>query len=313
MKQLMSTNPSSMWNEHWESKPIARHIIKTVQFFNDNYLYILWFTINFFVARMLISNTILVTVIYVASVAIALSPIGEEILRVIDNCREVATKEEKNYLLPLFEEVYEYAKEIDPMLSSEIKLFLMDGMHIDTFAVGRKTIAITRGAVATLTKDEIKGLLAHELGHMSLGHTKARLLVRIGNLFFSLIVRGSKLMSKIAEQLYNLMAKKNFWGYAILALIYITRYITDALVFLFVTSGEIIVAYNSRENDTQADKFAQEMGYGKELISALYLLQKITIHSKITVMERAKAMRPFIAYRIRDLETLEDEDNTEEE
>jgi len=296
----------------WKNKFVALHLLKTILFVDGNLLYILWFITNYFVVRAIIGNPTLVTTIYIVSIAGALSPIGEEILRVIENCREIATKEEKNYLLPLFEEVFEHAKEIDPILNDAIQLYIMDGMHIDSFAVGRKTIAITRGAVATLTEDELKGLLAHELGHMSHGHTKARLVVKIGNSFFALLIRGSRLLSKIAEQINSLIAKKSFWFYVILAIIHITRYIHDVLVFLFVTLGEIIIAFNSRENDTKADEFAHNMGYGKELISALYLLQKITIHSKISVMERAKAMRPFIAYRIRDLERLEDEEDEEE-
>lgn len=313
MTKSTSTNRFNMKDNIFKLvECLELYLTKAVQFLEGNWLYILWFIINFFVTRAILGNYTLVTIIYVVSIAVALSPLGEEFLRLMDNCREIATKEEKSYLLPIFEEVYEYAKEVDPTLNDEIQLFIMDGMHMDSFAVGRKTIAITRGAVATLTEDELKGLLAHELGHMSHGHTKARLLVKIGNAFFALIIRGSKLLSKIAERINNLVARHSFWGYAIVTIIYITRYIHDALVFLFVTSGEIIIAFNSRANDTQADEFAYKMGYGKELISALYLLQKITIHSKITVMERAKAMRPFIAYRIRDLEKLEDEDTEEE-
>ena len=301
-------------NIDWKNTQIILHAIKAGKFIVSNGLYILWFIINFYVARAIVGNQSLVIAIYVISIATALSPMGEAILRIIENCREIATKEEKTYLLPLFEEVFERAKEIDPILNDEIQLYIIDGMHIDSFAVGQTTIAVTRGAISTLTEEELKGLIAHELGHMSYGHTKARLIVKIGNAFFALLVRGSKLLSKITEEIYRLIAKRSFWKAVIIALIYITRYITDALIFLFITSGEILIAYNSRLHDTQADKFAYKMGYGQELISALYLLQKITIHSKITVMERAKAMRPFIAFRIRDLEQLEDDDeNTEEE
>jgi len=70
--------------------------------------------------------------------------------------------------------------------------------------------------------------------------------------------------------------------------------------------SEIILAINSRSNETQADRFACDIGYGIELLDALYLLQKISIHREMKVMERIKSKHKRIAYRIRDLERLED-------
>jgi len=251
--------------------------------------------------------------IYGISISVALSPIGEVILRLIENCRKPATKAETGYLMPLFEEVFESAKEIDPKLNDRITLYMIDIMHVDSFAIGRETIVITKGAMATFTEDELKGVLAHELGHMSYGHTKAKLLVKIGNIFFTAMVWVCKLLWDFIQRRYNVRKKHNSkWGVVLSILVVIARFLFDTSVFLFVTLSEIILALNSRANETQADTFAYNIGYGEELTSSLYLLQKIAITGDTGIMERAKATYPHIAYRIRHLEQLEDGETEEE-
>ena len=77
---------------------------------------------------------------------------------------------------------------------------------------------------------------------------------------------------------------------------------------VFINVSEIILALNSRTNEIQADTFAYEIGYGRELISAMYLLQKISLDSNLRLSERLKASHPHIAYRIEQLESLENEE-----
>jgi len=67
----------------------------------------------------------------------------------------------------------------------------------------------------------------------------------------------------------------------------------------------MLLAANSRTNELQADKFAYDMGYGRELVMALYLLQKISMNRKIKLTDKLKASHPHIAGRIACLERLE--------
>lgn len=50
------------------------------------------------------------------------------------------------------------------------KIYIMDDPAINAFATGRKpelaSIAVTRGAIAKLTNEELEGVLAHELSHV---------------------------------------------------------------------------------------------------------------------------------------------------
>ena len=273
--------------------------------------YILWFFLYFYIAWFIfganLNSFILVLIVYGGSITIALSPIGEVILRVTENCREPWAEHERNYLLPMFEEVYQDAMELNPKINKGIKLYIMDAMYVNAFAIGRKTIAVTRGAIETFTADELKGVLAHEFGHILHGHTKALLLSFIGNIIFSIIVWFFRLMFLVTQIVLNIVAEFTALASFFSIVMSIVQILVDLSVFVFINLSQIILAMNSRTNEIQADTFAFEIGYGRELIAGLYLLQKISINSKARISERIKASHPHTAYRIKQLERLENE------
>jgi len=282
------------------------------KFLRSNWSYILWFIIYFGIAWAILggnlSSFVIVSIIYGVSISVALSPIGEVILQATEDLREPATEEEINYLLPMFEEVYEYAKEVNPNLNQDIKLYIMDAIYVNAYAVGRKTIAVTRGAIVTFSADQLKGVIAHELGHITHGHTKARLLSFIGNFFFSIIVYIFRLLFSIVQAISNMVARSNVMGVAFSLITYVFRLGLDLSVFVFVNLSEMILALNSRTNEIQADTFAYEIGYGRELMSGMYILQKMDMNAKVKLMERLKASHPHMAHRIANLEKLEEEE-----
>ena len=286
--------------------------MRIIKFLTSNCLYILWFVIYFTLAWALlglaIDGLIIVSVVYGVSIIIALSPIGENLLRLLENCREPLTDKERLYLLPLFEEVYESAKEISPKLNDNIKLYVMDVMFVNAFAIGRQTIAVTKGAIETFTEYELKGILAHEFGHMTYGHTKALLLSVIGNFFFSVVIFLYKLILYLFQMVATIASFFNAVGVILSFFVLIMRWVLEIGVFIFITLSQIILALNSRTNEIQADRFAYDIGYGRELIAGLYLIQKIDITTKVKLIDRAKASHPHLAYRIGELEILENED-----
>jgi len=281
-------------------------------FLRSNWSYILWLIIYFSIAWAILGGNlnsfIIVSLIYGVSISVALSPIGETILQATEDLREPATEEEINYLLPMFEEVYEYAKEENPNLNDDIKLYIMDTMHVNAYAIGRKTVAVTRGAIATFSADQLKGIIAHELGHITHGHTKALLLSFIGNFFFAIIVWILRLLFSLAQTISNMVARTNVMGISFSLITYVFRLGLDLSVFVFINLSEMVLASNSRTNEIQADTFAYEIGYGRELMSGMYILQKLDMNAKLTLTERLKASHPHMAYRIANLENLENEE-----
>ena len=88
-------------------------------------------------------------------------------------------------------------------------------------------------------------------------------------------------------------------------IISIMRIILNISEFVFINLSQIILALNSRVNETQADTFAYEMGYGRELISGMYVIQKISLNANVSIFERMKSTHPHVAHRISHLERLE--------
>ena len=284
--------------------------MRAIKFLGSNSAYIIWFLIYFGLAWAILGSSwnsfIIVSIIYGISITIALSPMGEALLRITENCREPATEQERNYLIPMFEEVYQNAKEVNPKLNDNIQLYIMDAMYVNAFAIGRKTIALTRGAIETFTAEELKGILAHELGHIIHGHTKALLLSVIGNFFFSVIVWFFRAILYIVQLICSVVANSGI-SIVFTVIAFIVRIVFEASVFVFINVSQIILALNSRANEIQADTFAYDVGYGRELTSGLYLLQKISMGTKLRLSERMKASHPHTAHRIENLERLENE------
>jgi len=280
-----------------------------LRFLKSNVLYILWFAFYFTIAWVLfggnLQSLIIVSGIYAVSMGIALSPIGEVLLRILQGCREPKTEQERKYLLPLFEEVLEDAREVHSSLNKGIKIYIIDAMYVNAFAIGRKTVSVTRGALNTFSQEQLKGLIAHELGHMTYGHTKAMLLTTIGNLLFTLIVLILRIIVNIADGITDIVMQINVAGMVFKFISLVTKIMFEASVFLFMNLGELILSFNSRVNEYEADKFAYKIGYGKQLTSAMYILQKISMGGKVKLTERLKASHPHIAKRIGRLEELE--------
>lgn len=278
-----------------------------LDFIKSNILYIIWSIVNFIISFLILGangySFLICLVLYTVSLTVALSPLGEWILRLINGARKLYTRREKDYLIPLFEEIYENIKQEYPNLP-HMEICIMDSLTVNACAMGRHTIAVTRGAVETFTEDELKGVLLHEIGHIVHGDTKATLLNLIGNGLFSIGVVIIKLALLILDLLLLPLFNETK-GITVLVTSFI-RFIFNILLFAFTLTGNIILSINSRSNEYSADYFAYKMAYGEELISALYLLQKMSLEENMKLVQRMQASHPHIAKRIGRLEHLED-------
>lgn len=202
--------------------------------------------------------------IYFVSVFIALSPVGEFILRLKLGCNKIQRKEHVERLLPIFNEVYSKAKEKDPSLPEDIKLYINSSQGINAFATGRKTICVTKGLLS-ISDEEIKATLAHEFGHLSNKDTDLILLITIGNFMVTLLFVFFRIFfwfialvaGFVSESLVGLISGILVDGLLVLAMWAWTKF------------GILLVMHASRLNEFEADKFAAEMGYTHSLITLL--------------------------------------------
>ena len=269
--------------------------------------YIIWFSVYFIITWFMLGATpagfLITAAVYGVSVLIALSPIGERILRFAEGVKRPATRKDKEYLIPLFRDVYREAKTQDRKISRDIQIYIIDKNTVNAFAFGRNTVCVTKGAVELFDEDELKAVIAHELGHIAHGDTKALLLNTVGNGIFTVFMLGMRVtffvLDVMSTMTDGLAPLKLFAG--------LSKLLLDAMILAFMSLGHIIMAIDSRNSEYRADHFAFTLGYGSDLISVLETLDKISITGRLSLIDRLKQSHPHITYRIERLEQLEAE------
>lgn len=204
------------------------------------------------------------TLVYMFSLSVALSPVGEWILRLQQGCKPLVRKEHKERLEPLFEEVYRKAMELDPNLPDDIKLFISKDKTPNAFATGRKTICVTKGFL-DFSDEEIKATLAHEFGHLSNKDTDLILIVTVGNM----IVTALFVLYRVFFLFAGIMAGVMYRSLGTVIVTFFVDVILVAMMWLWTKIGTALVMHSSRQNEYQADKFAYDCGYGDNLVNVL--------------------------------------------
>ncbi|MCL2446702.1 MAG: M48 family metalloprotease [Oscillospiraceae bacterium] len=281
--------------------------IKSGLFLRSNWAYIIWFALHYLLAVAVLTGFVehewqaylWAGIFYAVSIGIALSPVGEAILRRLQGANPIQTEQDENYLMPLFEEVYAEALEQTPSLHKGIKLYISEEKIINGYAMGRKTVVLTRGAIESFSRAELKGILAHEFGHMANGDTKAGLMTVIGNSVFSLIILACKIIMWAVNILVSLVTEQ-YIGVNIIH--FVIRLIFDYSVVAFLFAGNVILSLNSRYSEFLADDYARKLGYGEELKRGLYLLNKLNMGGRRSVRDWLMASHPHTPARIKRLE-----------
>lgn len=298
-------------------KKIYPYIRKFANYVFKNLAYILWFLFYFLISYFYLLSYryisdgvafILCLIIYGISIFVAFA-FGEKILKFINGIRPVETKREKEYILPLFDEVYKKAKSVYPELP-EIKPYIIDSMSVNLFAVGSHTVAITKGALQVFSEEELQGMILHEFAHIKNGNTKAELLNKIGNGFIAVVVIIINALFLIFDIFFRDLGDEDLKHTSGLfrALFFFIRFCVNTFMVVLLFVGNIILSGNSRKNEFIADKFAYDLGYGENLKSALYLVQKISLSGKTNLIEKMQQKHPRVSKRIAKLEEMEDSD-----
>ena len=212
--------------------------------------------------------------LYLISLTIALSPIGEWILRLQTGCKKIKRFDQKEFLEPIFNEVYIKAKTQDPSINDNIQLFMSDDEVPNAFATGRKTICITKGLLQ-IPEDQIKATLAHEFGHLAHKDTDLILVVSVGNLIINTFIIGIRFFIEFFHIIINTILAFATGPEGLFISMMNSIYhlsltlIVAGLTKLWTWVGTMLVMKSSRENEYEADAFAYHLGYGNELCMML--------------------------------------------
>ena len=137
----------------------------------------------------------------------------------------------------------------------------------NAFALGRQTLCITDGLLL-LSDDMILGILAHEIGHLSYGHTVIQLLIGGDNIFISgclLLIKISYWIFSAIMGLFAICSRSGVMG--IITAVFAG--ISTALSWLWVKFCMLFLMWSMRQNEYLADEFAYKIGFGLELATVL--------------------------------------------
>lgn len=215
-----------------------------------------------------IRNATPLVLMYLCTVLISLSSIGEWGLAVLAGAREIKRKDIKIRLIPLLELVYNKAKKNTPHMVDAIKLKIIYEQSPNAFAIGRRTICVTEGLLQ-LSDEEIMGVLAHEIGHLAYGHTVIQLLIGGGNIFISGCLCIIRITCWIITGVISLVAgiaTRSFWVGTFTAII---SSISVGMIWLWTKFCMLFLMWSMRQNEYIADEYACRIGFGKELAYVL--------------------------------------------
>jgi len=198
----------------------------------------------------------------------------------------------------------------------KVKLRIQESTDWNAFATGTRTIAITKGLLAGATDDELKGLLAHELGHLVSYDTIIGSAYRMAG-YLPSIVRwvyrriANIVMSGFKQRINPLSGI--IWLLIVVTIFYFLHIIQVIVaIALFVVVFAILnVIFQwltlvlARFSEYRQDVYAARMGFGKGLRD---MLEKLTCQGDPPVnlyFIVFHSTHPIIYNRIRRLEKME--------
>lgn len=219
---------------------------------------------------------------------------------------------EEKLITSLFTEV-----QLRSRFRKPVRLGIIEDSGLAAFATGMRTIAISKGMLKNLSPEELKGIMAHELGHLEswdciLGAALTtasfipikihRLFSRIANFLF----RGCLLILLRIGMIVIL-----FLAYAYLLYSHGYPSHPNSIFFIFLIVFPVFQRLTnfgwlliSRFREYRQDAFAHSLGYGEGLLEALH---KVTLDGDMPVNQYQNLMKgshPIIYNRIRRLEKL---------
>lgn len=238
--------------------------IGTIIFFILNMLLI----VGIFAAGGIYSLTIGL-ILYIISVLIAFSRLGDRIFCLMAGARKMTRADMKVRMRPLLETVYKKAMKKTPELSNQLRLKVSYSPAPNAYAVGRRTICVTEG-LFRLPDDVIQGILAHEVAHLACKHTHIQLLIGGGNFVMTVFILIMKLFYTFIGiftigSAYTELKRNGLTG--VLSLL--PGLLIAGAIWLWTKFCIMFLMWSSRENEYVADAYVFELGYGLELAKAI--------------------------------------------
>lgn len=205
---------------------------------------------------------------------IALSPIGEAYVRMKEKVERVDRTPDTAGVYMIFDEVYAEAKKQSKFVGNKIKLYYKDTDEVNAYALGHRTVIITRGLINNMDADMIRGVLAHEFGHIASGDSDLKLGISVSNGILWLATIAFNLIIVLIAGLVAILSEKAGNWLSVLGITIVTLIYT-----IWVKLGMLLVNATSRKDEYAADAFVVDCGYGNHLYAALDALDGVKTKS----------------------------------
>ena len=253
-------------------------------------------------------------VVYILSLTIALSPIGERILRFQTHCSPLTDQAIIQRIMPIFNEAKRRAaitaRSEGRSIPDDIELFYNDDPSVNAFATGRKTICFTKG-ILSASDEMLLATFEHEFGHIAHHDTDSILLITVGNLIFSAIITFFRIGILVWDVICKIVGIFTGGDEGIFMIIMgsLSSFLTMIFINLFMTVwtgiGNLLVLKASRSQEYKADEFAFKCGKGRELQAMLTFLEGGNLAKSSGLFATLKSSHPHTADRIAALQQLE--------
>lgn len=217
--------------------------------------------------------------------------------------------EEEEWLHPLLHEL-----SLRTGLPALPRLYILEEPQIDAFVAGKNRIVLSRGLLVQLNEREVKAVLAHELGHLRDGDTLAETAFKIAGSPLLILYRALLLFWKPLKRTQKAIMRVLIMAVVSSVLWLITPDLGLLLVFLFTFRLgypflDLIIrtswCWFSRKAEYRQDGFAQSLGCGRALKSALLKIDSLHSSGLVRGWQQVLLTHPMLYRRIRRLEWLE--------
>ena len=177
--------------------------------------------------------------------------------------------------------------------------------ELNAFACGGHLVVVTSYAIDTLPRDELSGVLAHELSHHLGSHTVALTIGHWLSLPVFALARIGFFVQNVATAATRTFARRSssltVVGQLVSALLMAVSWIFLSGLLL----SNVIANVVGRNAELQADRRAVSMGFGRPLASALRrVINEHRGERPTTLRERLAATHPPARTRVAQIEAL---------
>lgn len=252
--------------------------------------------------------------VYLLSLIIALSPIGEKILRFQTKCSPLTDQAVMQRIMPIFEEAKRRAtitaNAEGRTIPDDVQLFYNDDSGMNAFATGRKTVCFTKG-ILSADDEMLLATFEHEFGHIAHHDTDSILLITVGNLIFSGIITFFRIGIFLSEIMFHIIGifLGGDEGIFMILMGSLSRFLSlifvDLFMLIWTGFGNLLVLKSSRSREFLADEFAFRCGKGRELQAMLAFLEGGHFAKTTGLFATLKSSHPDTVDRIAALQKLE--------